>query len=172
MTYAEKLRDPRWQKKRLLILERDGWKCCSCGSTNRNLQVHHLFYAKREPWDYEDIAYQTLCEDCHEKRGKIADCIANSMRIYLKDVPTDQMVGFYRRMVRNSQHLDQFRDHLIGTMHKALDRAEQSDARIHFGLLTDLMMDLFHTNLEPTPERARNVEKLLAMVEEKLSGIQ
>lgn len=27
MTYAEKLKDPRWQKKRLRILERDAFAC-------------------------------------------------------------------------------------------------------------------------------------------------
>lgn len=30
-SYAEKFKDPRWQKKRLKIMERDNWKCCECG---------------------------------------------------------------------------------------------------------------------------------------------
>jgi len=30
VTYAEKLKDPRWQKKRLEIMERDEWTCQWC----------------------------------------------------------------------------------------------------------------------------------------------
>ncbi len=30
MTYAEQLKDPRWQKRRLEILQRDEWRCL-CG---------------------------------------------------------------------------------------------------------------------------------------------
>lgn len=41
-SYAEKLRDPRWQKKRLKIFERDGWACQDCRSTTNTLNLHHL----------------------------------------------------------------------------------------------------------------------------------
>lgn len=65
--YAEKLRDPRWQKKRLLILERDGWKCACCGEDQEMLVVHHLVYhALKEPWEYEDSELVTFCEKCHK----------------------------------------------------------------------------------------------------------
>ena len=37
--YMDKLRDPRWQRKRLQVLERDGWKCRSCGSMGETLHV-------------------------------------------------------------------------------------------------------------------------------------
>lgn len=68
MTYAEKLKDPRWQKKRLEILERDNWKCMLCGDKDSTLHVHHLFYYNgQEPWDYDNEALITLCEDCHEE---------------------------------------------------------------------------------------------------------
>jgi hypothetical protein len=66
-TYQEKLLDPRWQKKRLEIFERDQWTCQSCLATDKTLHVHHRFYRPdREPWEYEDIALITLCKDCHE----------------------------------------------------------------------------------------------------------
>lgn len=66
-TYSDKLRDPRWQKKRLEILERDGWKCKGCGDKKSTLNVHHLYYeAYKDPWDYPDKALKTLCEKCHE----------------------------------------------------------------------------------------------------------
>lgn len=64
--YAEKLKDPRWQQKRLRIMERDGWRCRHCANTGRNLQVHHTMYAK-EPWSIDDEFLLTLCDDCHEE---------------------------------------------------------------------------------------------------------
>jgi hypothetical protein len=67
-TYAEKLRSPKWQKKRLEILDRDGWCCQSCGDKDSNLQVHHKAYKpKTDPWDYPEDWLTTLCEDCHSE---------------------------------------------------------------------------------------------------------
>lgn len=66
-SYSEKLRDPRWQKKRLEVLERDGWKCTSCGDSEETLNVHHIFYIpKKEPWDMPNGLLITLCENCHK----------------------------------------------------------------------------------------------------------
>lgn len=66
MTYSEKLRDPRWQKKRLEILNRDDWTCCSCLDASSPLAVHHLVYrAGKDPWEYENDELITLCESCH-----------------------------------------------------------------------------------------------------------
>ena len=68
MTYSEKLRDPRWQRKRLEILARDGWTCELCSSTSRTLHVHHGYYDKDyEPWDYPNETLHTLCDECHEE---------------------------------------------------------------------------------------------------------
>jgi hypothetical protein len=67
MKYSDKLRDPRWQKKRLEIFERDGFACQSCGDNTEMLCVHHLYYEKgKEPWEYENEALLTLCNPCHE----------------------------------------------------------------------------------------------------------
>jgi len=65
MTYSEKLKDPRWQKKRLEIFNRDDWKCLNCGATTKTLIVHHLKY-DGDPWKVENEFLKTLCEDCHE----------------------------------------------------------------------------------------------------------
>lgn len=67
MTYLQKLRDPRWQKKKNGILIRDDYTCQHCHATDKNLQVHHLAYGKDGPWDVEDLELLTLCEDCHSK---------------------------------------------------------------------------------------------------------
>jgi len=64
--YSEKLKDPRWQKKRLEILCRDDWQCRLCGECHSTLVVHHRRYLHgREPWDYPDSFLVTLCADCH-----------------------------------------------------------------------------------------------------------
>lgn len=67
MKYFEKLKDPRWQRKRLEIFQRDDFTCQSCGSKNKTLHAHHLCYFKgHDPWDYDNFFIITLCEDCHE----------------------------------------------------------------------------------------------------------
>lgn len=66
-TYAQKLRDPRWQKKRLEIMERDEFTCQICGCKDKTLNVHHRHYSRgREPWEYDGNALVTLCEPCHD----------------------------------------------------------------------------------------------------------
>lgn len=66
--YMERLQDPRWQRKRLGVLQRAGWKCEWCGTGEVNLQVHHGFYERDAmPWEYPDAALYCLCDHCHEK---------------------------------------------------------------------------------------------------------
>ena len=80
-SYSDKLRDPRWQKKRLEILNRDNWECKSCFDNVSTLHIHHQYYLpKTEPWDHPDTCLITLCEDCH-KQETIDKGIAVSMLI-------------------------------------------------------------------------------------------
>lgn len=66
MTYSEKLKDPRWQRKRLQILERDNFTCSQCGDTEDTLHVHHICYPKsRNPWDSDNDTLVTYCAPCH-----------------------------------------------------------------------------------------------------------
>lgn len=69
ITYREKLRDPRWQKVRLEILNRDGWACTNCGNEKEELQVHHEEY-RGEPWQARKEKLKTLCKSCHERISK------------------------------------------------------------------------------------------------------
>jgi 5-methylcytosine-specific restriction endonuclease McrA len=98
MTYSEKLRDPRWQRKRLEIFSRDNWACRSCGSKEKNLQVHHLVYRKIDPWDYPDYLYQTLCDECHEARQSVVDKLVDALRISLMNVPTSRLEVVAQRL--------------------------------------------------------------------------
>lgn len=65
VSYSEKLRDPRWQRKRLEIMQRDGFTCQLCKSKTDTLNVHHLAYGPGDPWDCDDLLLVTLCEECH-----------------------------------------------------------------------------------------------------------
>lgn len=59
--------DPRWQEKRLRIMDRDGFTCICCASTEKTLHVHHRAYEKgKRIWDTPEADLITLCEDCHE----------------------------------------------------------------------------------------------------------
>jgi 5-methylcytosine-specific restriction endonuclease McrA len=98
MSYSQKLRDPRWQKKRLHILERDDWSCLICKSTTKNLQVHHVTYIKEDPWNYPDDHYQTLCDECHQFRQYIIDNAANAFKLALKDLPNTELEFAAQRM--------------------------------------------------------------------------
>lgn len=64
--YARKMKDPRWQRRRLQIFERDDYHCCLCGDGESTLHVHHLFYGDGEPWEAEERHLLTLCEGCHD----------------------------------------------------------------------------------------------------------
>lgn len=66
MTYSERLKNPKWQRKRLEIMERDGFACVKCGNKKETLNVHHVRYKRNtDPWDYSNINLITLCVSCH-----------------------------------------------------------------------------------------------------------
>ncbi len=67
--YRQQRLDPRWQKKRLKVLEYAEWRCQCCGNRNdRTLHVHHSYYTKgKKCWDYPTGALIAVCDCCHEK---------------------------------------------------------------------------------------------------------
>lgn len=80
-TYYEMLKDPRWQRKRLEILQAADFKCVDCGSAESTLHVHHMYYEKgKKPWEYDNLTLRCLCEDCHSRiqdtQAEIARMIA------------------------------------------------------------------------------------------------
>jgi hypothetical protein len=79
--YAALYKDPRWQRKRLLILERDEWACQSCGDTESTLHVHHKYYENgNDPWDYPDAALVTLCAGCHKEEPQELTAALSELR--------------------------------------------------------------------------------------------
>ena len=88
-SYAEKLKDPRWQKKRLEIMQRDDWHCCICGDNRTQLHVHHKRYLPGlMPWEYSCDDLMTLCDHCHVTYETIKGFE------FVKDVPIDSIKGY------------------------------------------------------------------------------
>lgn len=68
LTYYQKLKHPKWQKKRLEILTRDNFTCQECQDKDSTLHVHHKTYVYgNDPWDYHDNNFISLCENCHKE---------------------------------------------------------------------------------------------------------
>ena len=67
MIYSEQLKDPRWQRKRLEILQRDNFTCIWCGEHGGKLNADHI-----KPFaQYPELRFaidngRTLCLPCHK----------------------------------------------------------------------------------------------------------
>lgn len=81
--YGVKLQDPRWQKKRLEILDRDGFACQLCKDKESTLHVHHLKYIGDNPWDTPDSLLITVCEACHEAEHMNLDQLSKKIAFEL-----------------------------------------------------------------------------------------
>ncbi len=82
-SYKEKLADPRWQKKRLKVLEYAGWRCQLCGDNKQELHVHHPRYVKgKEPWQYKDGELTSLCHWCHDAFHEVMRRSDNGIKIF------------------------------------------------------------------------------------------
>lgn len=67
-SYWELLRDPRWQKARLKVMQLADFTCEDCGAKDKTLNVHHAYYEKdKAPWEYPTESLHCLCETCHKK---------------------------------------------------------------------------------------------------------
>ena len=84
-SYSDQYQDPRWQKKRLEVMERHGWKCQQCGTETKQLHVHHITYEDgKSVWEYDNVNFLCLCEQCHKTyhlcvdifRRLLASCIS------------------------------------------------------------------------------------------------
>lgn len=95
-TYAELLKHPLWQRKRLQLLESNGFTCALCSADTKTLHIHHWYYEKGlKPWEYPDETMTVLCEDCYEREqhrlreihryvGFLADGLGSHILGYLK----------------------------------------------------------------------------------------
>ena len=69
MTYADQLKSPLWQRKRLEIFNRDNYECVivGCVSIDEQLHAHHGYYEKgKMAWESKSKFLHTLCDPCHK----------------------------------------------------------------------------------------------------------
>lgn len=145
LTYAEQLRHPNWQRKRLEALEAADFKCECCFDGETTLHVHHHQYFKgRMAWEYDLTQLSVLCADCHEKTHANKDMLMD----VVSRLPVDGMKWIDRR---RAAYL------LAGAM--GLDNVDLSD-------ITD--MAWFYTGLNIQAEVDSRVEHF--RMEQKKGG--
>jgi len=85
MEYKEQYNHPKWQKKRLSILNRDKFTCTECGDKETQLHVHHLKYeSSKKVWEYPNKDLITLCSVCHKELHRIKNLKKESNSNLLK----------------------------------------------------------------------------------------
>lgn len=107
--YRKLLLHPNWQKKRLEILSRDGFECTECGSKEKTLHVHHMFYEKgRAPWDYPDISLVTLCDGCHEEEHAARHACEQDLLVCLRKYGVGNVeIDFFACMLNRVREADE-----------------------------------------------------------------
>jgi hypothetical protein len=95
LSYFEKLKDPRWQKKRLEVFELNDWTCTACESKEKTLHVHHKAYKKNaEPWEYDINELDCLCESCHQNETILDELINKALFKYrTNDLSKEYLLG-------------------------------------------------------------------------------
>jgi hypothetical protein len=91
LTYTEQLKHPKWQRKRLEMLEASGFKCTNCGTEEKTLHVHHKQYVRgRSAWEYSATELQVLCEDCHTTTHDIKERLVAFLALNFHDIPMEE----------------------------------------------------------------------------------
>lgn len=103
-SYFELLKHPNWQRKRLEILERDGFACTKCGDKENTLHVHHGYYERGlMPWEYPSESLHTLCDNCHQH----AEHVLSLLREAIGELTVSELyevVGFARAQAAFRRH--------------------------------------------------------------------
>jgi hypothetical protein len=106
MAYSDLLKDRRWQRKRLEVLDAAGWVCEECGSDKNSdqLHAHHLRYVYgRDPWDYPSDELKSLCKPCHDDATKWCKKLDELVREVKLGGSSDvkEAVGYLSALVAN-----------------------------------------------------------------------
>lgn len=101
--FFAKYKHPKWQRRRLEIMERSNFTCEACGETEVELQVHHKTYRPgADPWEYEDSNLVSLCRPCHEQRTHLD----RSVRSATADLTNDQLQDLLDEIDRRRNRID------------------------------------------------------------------
>lgn len=125
MTYQEQLKSPKWQKKRLEILNRDEFTCQNCGETDSELHVHHLFYLRNiKVYDYPDKFYITLCKGCHENIHNETELVYREIVNHLHELSVHH-IDTYIKALKVAVHISGYH---LGAFYKISDSYNGKDS--------------------------------------------
>lgn len=108
-------------------MEKAGFTCHSCGSKDKQLQVHHPRYIKgRCVWEYDDNELVCWCSDCHKDYEETAKQYALQA---LSKLPTSVAVraaiAMYEIAMTDWEHSPQGYDYANLAAHKFLGKASK-----------------------------------------------
>lgn len=108
MNYQKQLLDPRWQKKRLRILERDNWMCTLCGDNKSTLHIHHTRYGTYA-WEVDDEFLKTRCCHCHlleeyYKENYSPDYYNKIIKVSKKESYSNNIILYVYRIANHSEN--------------------------------------------------------------------
>ena len=66
---GERPKRRQWAKVRRLVLDRDGWRCQTCGKVWR-LECDHIIPLEKGGAVYDLANLQTLCRGCHIAKSR------------------------------------------------------------------------------------------------------
>lgn len=126
LTYPEKLKDPRWQRLRLIKLELAGWACERCGDKEQTLHVHHAYYEwGKEPWDYDHYSLSVLCEDCHSE----AEWYKSWFKKFLASEPLDFQASIYNIVLTAGTYTTNTQQQIAESLESILINAGRGDGK-------------------------------------------
>jgi len=101
--FYEQYRDPRWQKKRLKILDRDKFTCQSCGEQKEFLNIHHRSPYEKDlkVWEYENEELITFCESCHKQITEDIKQCRVLMMSYCTDIESSGLLYLLLQKIHN-----------------------------------------------------------------------
>lgn len=103
MSYTEKLKDPRWQRRKYEIMEAANWRCEHCCRMEQTLVVHHLLYLRgRQPWEYPNELLICLCNQCHDEKHEAEERLFHGLALRLRMVPGRRMLQLAKEVLTNS----------------------------------------------------------------------
>jgi hypothetical protein len=161
--------DPRWQQRRLEILQRDQWTCQRCGQREHSLQVAHLGYLPDwPPWELPPQQFCTLCRPCHtatveERRAWQAHYRQRLWALPLLGgalyEPLDGLLAWLEEAGQQGPEYLAFLLHLLGRLRQLPLEPEGEEALM--ALLEVLALD----GARPPEQLTETLESLLSLVE-------
>lgn len=146
--YKELLRHPKWQRRRLEIMERDDWKCLYCDAEDKPLNVHHKRYVTgRKPWEYPDHDLITLCDDCHGEVHRVTD-------LY-RDASFEKKKSIWHKLVGQSDktsRIIEYKMFMIFELSDEPDRCIVMHIPTSFWFFFQLPAEVMHQRLLVNPE--------------------